>query len=169
MRKKNKRKVKKMKKWKVGDLVVMNDKYHVSEKNAGRVFEVRSEPTIIGGEECVFLTGFVGCYASDGLSEATRRQKTIYILQNLDDGRFETLVGKIEGYIEKREAHSDLLENDEWRKNLSIEDITKWYKNWDEENRKNELYESIELKFFYDLLMGRHAYLYNERVRGAQE
>ena len=98
LRKKNKRKVKKMKKWKVGDLVVMNDKYHVSEKNAGRVFEVRSEPTIIGGEECVFLTGFVGCYASDGLSEATRRQKTIYILQNLDDGRFETLVGKIEGY-----------------------------------------------------------------------
>lgn len=52
-----------------GKKVVMNDKYQVSEKNKGKVFEVISEPYIICGTEVVKLEGLAGCYALDGLTE----------------------------------------------------------------------------------------------------
>lgn len=51
----------------VGDFVVMNGKYHVGEKNRGKIFTVKSAPVLIGGAECVFLEGLVGAYAMDGL------------------------------------------------------------------------------------------------------
>ena len=56
---------------KPGDKVVMNDKYFVREKNKGRVFEVRSEVQMICGTECVFLEGYTGAYAADGLTKVT--------------------------------------------------------------------------------------------------
>lgn len=52
---------------KIGDKVVMNDKYHVSEKNKGRIFEVRSEPWNICGSMVVKLKDYCGGYAVDGL------------------------------------------------------------------------------------------------------
>lgn len=54
---------------KVGDKVVMNDKYHVSEKNKGVVFTVVTEPQVICGTESVFLKDYKGCYAADGLTK----------------------------------------------------------------------------------------------------
>jgi hypothetical protein len=54
---------------KIGSKVVMNDKYYVSENNRDKEFVVRSEPWVIGGEECVLLEGFSGGYAVDGLTE----------------------------------------------------------------------------------------------------
>lgn len=54
----------------IGDKVIMNDKYFVSDKNKGRVFEVISNPQDICGTECVFLKYYVGAYAADGLTKA---------------------------------------------------------------------------------------------------
>lgn len=54
---------------KVGDKVVMNDKYHVSESNKGKVFTVRTEPQDVCGTLSVWLEGFRGCYAVDGLTK----------------------------------------------------------------------------------------------------
>ncbi|WMJ88887.1 hypothetical protein [Anaerocolumna sp. MB42-C2] len=50
------------------DLVKMNDKYFVSEKNKDKVFTVISEPQEVCGTLCVWLDGFRGCYAVDGLT-----------------------------------------------------------------------------------------------------
>ena len=58
-----------MEQLKVGDQVVMNDKYRVSEANQGRIFTVRSEPQEIGGTVCVFLDDYRGAYAADGLTK----------------------------------------------------------------------------------------------------
>ena len=54
---------------KVGDKVVMNDKYYVSEKNRGVEFVVRSEKFNVSGTECVMLEGYSGGYALDGLTK----------------------------------------------------------------------------------------------------
>lgn len=54
---------------KVGDKVVMNDKYYVSEKNKGKVFTVKTEEQNICGSKVVFLDGFRGCYSVDGLTK----------------------------------------------------------------------------------------------------
>ena len=54
---------------KQGDKVIMNEKYYVSEKNKGTVFTVKTEPQIICGTVCVFLEGYRGCYAVDGLTK----------------------------------------------------------------------------------------------------
>ena len=53
---------------KVGDKVVMNDKYYVHPANRGKVFTVRTEPREICGTMAVFLEEKTGCYASDGLT-----------------------------------------------------------------------------------------------------
>ena len=53
---------------KIGDRVVMNDKYRVAEGNNGKIFEVRSEPWDLCGTECVLLEGYRGGYAVDGLT-----------------------------------------------------------------------------------------------------
>ncbi|ADL03058.1 hypothetical protein [Lacrimispora saccharolytica] len=53
---------------KIGDRVVMNDNYRVSEGNKGKVFVVRSEPWDLCGTECVLLEEYRGGYAVDGLT-----------------------------------------------------------------------------------------------------
>lgn len=53
----------------VGDRVIMNDKYCVSEKNKGKVFTVKTEPQEVCGVMSVWLEGFRGCYAVDGLTK----------------------------------------------------------------------------------------------------
>ena len=45
---------------KVGDKVVMNDKYHVPEKNKGKEFIVTVEPQEVCGTLCVWLEGYRG-------------------------------------------------------------------------------------------------------------
>ena len=52
-----------------GDRVVMNNKYYVSEKNKGKVFIVRTEPQKVCGTLSVWLEGYRGCYAEDGLTK----------------------------------------------------------------------------------------------------
>ena len=53
---------------KIGDKVIMNDKYRIADKNKGVIFTVRSEPFDICGTECVLLEGYRGGYAMDGLT-----------------------------------------------------------------------------------------------------
>lgn len=53
----------------IGDKVKMNDKYYVSDKNKEKVFTVKTEPQEVGGALCVWLEGYRGCYAVDGLSK----------------------------------------------------------------------------------------------------
>lgn len=53
----------------VGDKVVMNNKYHVSEKNKETVWNVRSEPFDLCGTTCVMLENYRGGYALDGLTK----------------------------------------------------------------------------------------------------
>ena len=53
----------------VGDKVVMNDKYRVSEKNKGKEFTVVAGPQEVCGTMSVWLAGYRGCYAVDGLSK----------------------------------------------------------------------------------------------------
>lgn len=53
---------------KIGDKVVMNDNYYVSEANRGRVWTIRSEPWNVCGEMVVALEGKSGGYAVDGLN-----------------------------------------------------------------------------------------------------
>jgi hypothetical protein len=54
---------------KIGDKVIMNNRYRVSDKNKGVVFTVRSEPFDICGTECVLLENYRGGYALDGLTK----------------------------------------------------------------------------------------------------
>lgn len=54
---------------KVGDKVIMNDKYYVSEKNKGIEFIVRSESFDLCGTTCVMLENYRGGYALDGLTK----------------------------------------------------------------------------------------------------
>ena len=54
---------------KPGDNVVMNDHYHVSGENRGKVWTVRSEPWVCCGTLVVKLEGKAGGYAVDGLDK----------------------------------------------------------------------------------------------------
>lgn len=54
---------------KVGDLVIMNDKYHVSDVNKGKKFKVTAGPQNVCGTMSVWLEGYRGCYAMDGLDK----------------------------------------------------------------------------------------------------
>ena len=54
---------------KVGDRVKMNDRYYVHEDNKGTVFRVIAGPQEVGGQSCVWLEGYRGCYAEDGLDK----------------------------------------------------------------------------------------------------
>lgn len=53
---------------KIGDKVIMNNRYMVPDKNKGRVYTVKSEPWDLCGTECVLLEGYSGGYAVDGLT-----------------------------------------------------------------------------------------------------
>ena len=59
---------------KIGDKVIMNNKYHVSEQNAGKVWIVRSNPFEVCGTMCVLLEGKSGGYAIDGLDLVEDKQ-----------------------------------------------------------------------------------------------
>lgn len=52
---------------KPGDKVVMNDNYHVLEKNRGKIWTVVSGPWMVCGSMVVRLEGKAGGYAVDGL------------------------------------------------------------------------------------------------------
>lgn len=54
---------------KAGDKVKMNGKYYVSAQNEERVFTVKAGPQEICGTLSVWLEGFRGCYAVDGLDK----------------------------------------------------------------------------------------------------
>lgn len=51
------------------DRVIMNDRYYVSKSNKDKVFIVRTDPQIVCGTLSVWLEGFRGCYAVDGLTK----------------------------------------------------------------------------------------------------
>ena len=142
----------------IGDAVRMNTKYYEGRENKDWIFTVRSEPQKIAGTMCVFLEGYCGAYAADGLTKITTRERAIYILQNLDEARFEKILEDIRNRIEKLSAHDDKLED--WP-NQKIED---WF------DQANDLRRSclFELEFFFNLLMGKHGYLYGEPVKGAK-
>lgn len=53
---------------KIGDRVVMNDKYFVSKENKGKIWAVRSNPWNCCGTTVVLLEGKSGGYAIDGLN-----------------------------------------------------------------------------------------------------
>lgn len=60
---------KNMSKLKIGDKVVMHDRYYVDEHSIRKVFTVRSEPWMCCGTEVVLLEGMTGGYATDGLTK----------------------------------------------------------------------------------------------------
>lgn len=60
--------------FKPGDKVVMNENYHVSEANKGKVWTVRTEPWMCCGTLVVGLVGKSGRYAVDGLDLVERVQ-----------------------------------------------------------------------------------------------
>lgn len=53
---------------KIGDRVVMNDKYFVSKENKEKIWTVRSNPWNCCGTTVVLLEGKSGGYAIDGLN-----------------------------------------------------------------------------------------------------
>lgn len=57
----------------IGDKVVMNDKYHVSDANKGNIFTVSSDPWDCCGTMIVKLEGVRGGYAVDGLTVVERK------------------------------------------------------------------------------------------------
>lgn len=59
---------------KIGDKVVMNNKYYLIEKNKGKVWTVRSEPYECCGTLVVLLEAKSGCYAVDGLDIVEEQQ-----------------------------------------------------------------------------------------------
>ena len=61
----------------IGDIVVMNDKYRVAEKNKGKEFEVISEPWNLCGTMVVKLSGYFGGYALDGLDLVRRAESEV--------------------------------------------------------------------------------------------
>ena len=54
-----------MTKLKIGDNVVMNDRYY--DKHQGEVFTIKAGPQMIGRKECFWLDGYDGAYCADGL------------------------------------------------------------------------------------------------------
>jgi len=54
-----------------GDRVIMNDRYHVSAENRGRVWTVISEPWNLCDTWVIALDGLHGCYAVDGLTKVS--------------------------------------------------------------------------------------------------
>ena len=155
--------------FKVGDIVFMNDKYKVPERLQGQVFMVRSEVQDICGTPCVFLENYTGAYAVDGLTKASERQKAIYILLHLDDARYEKMCAEVMQSRADISNHSVLLYNEESRNVLKNEELLHWYIDWESKHREFKLIKGIKLEFFFDLLNGKHRYLYGEPVKGAKK
>ena len=62
---------------KPGDKVVMNDNYHVSEANKGKVWTVASEPWDCCGTMVVKLEGKSGGYAGDRTGAVLQRMPVL--------------------------------------------------------------------------------------------
>ncbi|MBQ8686107.1 MAG: hypothetical protein IJ514_08050 [Clostridia bacterium] len=154
---------------KVGDIVFMNDKYKVPEGYQGQLFTVRSKVQDICGTPCVFLKNYTGAYAVDGLTKATERQKAIYILLHLDDARYEKMLAGIAEAETNIEKHNDILDNEEARNGMRGDELLKWYDDWDKKHKSLEQMKAIKVEFFFELLNGKHPYLYGEPVKGADE
>ncbi len=60
---------------KIGDRVIMNNNYFVSEKDKGKTWTVRSNPWNCCGTIVVLLEGKPGGYAIDGLNVVEERTK----------------------------------------------------------------------------------------------
>lgn len=60
---------------KIGDRVIMNNNYSVSEKDKGKTWTVRSNPWNCCGTIVVLLEGKSGGYAIDGLNVVEERTK----------------------------------------------------------------------------------------------
>lgn len=58
---------------KIGDKVIMNNKYNVPEKYKGVIFTVASEPWDLCGTQVFKLHGYAGGYASDGLTKVEEK------------------------------------------------------------------------------------------------
>lgn len=61
----------------IGDIVTMNYKYHVSQERQGKEFEVVSEPWNLCGTMVVKLDGVRGGYAMDGLDLVRREREEL--------------------------------------------------------------------------------------------
>ena len=59
---------------KIGDKVIMNDKYYVSAENKEKIWTVRSDPWEASGTTVVLLEGRTGGYAVDGLTLVERNK-----------------------------------------------------------------------------------------------
>ena len=83
---------------KIGDKVVMNDKYRVSEQNKGKIWTVHSEPWDCCGTTVVLLKGKSGGYAVDGLIVVEEEQAMERLTKRIDghvfytQGRYETTI-----------------------------------------------------------------------------
>lgn len=72
----------------VGDKVIMNDKYYVSEADKNKIFIIASEPWECCGTMVVKLDGRSGGYAVDGLTLIEKQTNTEEIeetLSQIDD------------------------------------------------------------------------------------
>ncbi|OYP38088.1 hypothetical protein C8E03_108115 [Lachnotalea glycerini] len=58
----------------IGDIVIMNNKYYVPKEKQGKEFEVVSEPWNLCGTMVVKLEGVRGGYAMDGLDLICRSE-----------------------------------------------------------------------------------------------
>lgn len=91
----------------VGDKVIMNDKYYVSQKNKGKVFIVKTEPQEVCGTLSVWLEDFKGCYAVDGLSLKEEADKHIFF-GVLGEGRhFKGVTDEILENIKQEEENCE--------------------------------------------------------------
>lgn len=57
---------------KIGDKVAMTGKYYVPDKHRASIFTVVDGPRDICGTPCVWLEGYPGCYAVDGLRQVAK-------------------------------------------------------------------------------------------------
>lgn len=61
-------------KFKIGDEVIINNKYGIADKYRLHIFVVASDPLYDTGHECVKLKGTRGVWRTDGLDLYERRK-----------------------------------------------------------------------------------------------
>lgn len=66
-----------------GDLVIMNGKYSIPIQYQGKLFTVSSDIQEVCGTASVWLDGYTGCYAADGLD--------VICKNNIEDKRYNAI------------------------------------------------------------------------------